>query len=249
MFQISSATRLRALLATAALLATGSALQAADLPRRQVPPPPPIPPAFTWTGFYLGVNAGYAFGEGRKTFNDPTYGTVTNAGQGGGFAGGGQIGYNYQLTPGSGWVLGAEADIQGLARAKADAAYLGTTPYYDVSPRLDYFGTVRGRVGYAFDRVLIYGTGGFAYGGGSAASNAASYPYALPSTTRTGYAAGGGFEYAFTEKLSAKIEALYVKLNKRGGLTAYDATVPAYTGTGSSDAGFAVVRAGLNYRF
>lgn len=249
MFQTSSAPRLRAGLAAAAFLATGSALQAADLPRRQVPPPPPIPPTFTWTGFYLGVNAGYAFGEGRKTFTDATYGAVTNVGRGGGFAGGGQVGYNYQLTPGSGWVLGAEADIQGLAQAKADAAYLGTTPYYNVSPRLDYFGTVRGRVGYAFDRVLIYGTGGFAYGGGSASSNAASYPYALPSTTRTGYAAGGGFEYAFTEKLSAKIEALYVALGKRSGLTAYDTTVPAYTGTGANETGFAVVRAGLNYRF
>jgi outer membrane immunogenic protein len=224
--------------------------QAADLPRRAPPLPLPLPPAFTWTGFYAGVNAGYAFQTGSGGFTDPTYGTVTGGNRSGGFAGGGQIGYNYQFTPGSGFVVGVETDIQGTAFAKADAAYLGTTPYYSVRPRLDYFGTVRGRLGYAFDRVLIYGTGGFAYGGGSRSSYAASYPYTLPGTDRTGYAAGGGIEYAFTEKLSAKVEALYLHLD-RGftGTTYYSAGVPAYYGAGKQDSGFALVRAGVNYRF
>lgn len=234
------------------LLAVSASLsaQAADLPRQAPPPPPPALPVFTWTGFYAGVNAGYAFQTGGSRFTDPTYGTVTGGGRSGGFAGGGQIGYNYQFTPGSGFVVGVETDIQGAALAKADAAYLGTTPYYSVRPNLDYFGTVRGRVGYAFDRVLVYGTGGFAYGGGSAASAAAAYPYALPSTTRTGYAVGGGVEYALTAKLSAKVEALYLHLGRGfSGATYYDPSAPAYYGAGRSDAGFALVRAGLNYRF
>lgn len=240
----------RALLPAAGLIAGLAAAQAADLPRRAPPPPLPLPPSFTWTGFYAGVNAGYAFGAGGSGYTDPTYGTVTGGGSKGGFAGGGQVGYNYQVTPGSGFVLGVETDIQGTAFAKADAAYLGATPYYSVRPSLDYFGTVRGRVGYAFDRVLIYGTGGFAYGGGSASANAAAYPYTLPDTTRTGYAVGGGIEYAFTDKLSAKIEALYLNLGKRfSGATYYDATTAAYYGAGRSDSGFGVVRAGLNYRF
>ena len=226
------------------------AAHAADLPRRQAPPPPLVLPVFTWTGFYAGVNAGYALSEGKSSFTDATYGTVSDAGQGGGFAGGGQIGYNYQLTPGSGLVLGFETDIQGVAQSRANVGTIGTTPYYNVSPSLDYFGTVRGRVGYAFDRVLVYGTGGFAYGGGSTSSYAASYTDTLPSTSRTGYAVGGGLEYAFTEKLSAKAEALYINLAKRSsGSATYDSTVPAYYGTGSSDTGFAVVRAGVNYRF
>lgn len=230
-------------------LGIGSTL-AADLPRRQVPPPLPLPPTFTWTGFYAGLNAGYGFADGAKSFTDPTYGAVTQSGGHGGFVGGGQVGYNYQFTPGSGFVLGVETDFQGVASAKANAAYLGTTPYYNVSPSLDWFGTVRARVGYAFDRVLIYGTGGFAYGGGSQSANAAAYPYTLPDSVRTGYAVGGGFEYAFTEKLSAKIEALYVNLGKRSVTGAYyDASVPAYYGTGRSDSGFTVARAGLNYRF
>ncbi|MGU3536331.1 outer membrane protein [Methylobacterium sp. A54F] len=241
---------LKSIPAAAFGLAAATHALAADLPARQAPPLLPLPPAFTWTGLYVGVNAGYAFRGGSGRFEDPTYGTVTGGRSGGGFAGGGQIGYNYQFTPGSGFVLGVEADIQGTAFAKADAAYLGTTPYYGVRPSLDYFGTVRGRVGYAFDRVLIYGTGGFAYGGGARSAAAAAYPYALPDTTRTGYAVGGGLEYAFTDKLSAKIEGLYVNLARRfSGATVYDATVPAYYGGGRAESGFGLVRAGLNYRF
>ncbi|WP_409568274.1 outer membrane protein [Methylobacterium sp. E-041] len=240
----------RTLLPAFGLMAGLASAEAADLPRRAPPPPPPVPPAFTWTGFYAGVNAGYAFRESGKGFTDPTYGTVTGGAAKGGFAGGGQVGYNYQLTPGSGFVVGVEADIQGTAFAKADAAYLGTVPYASVRPSLDYFGTVRGRVGYTFDRVLIYGTGGFAYGGGSASANAAAYPYALPDTTRTGYAVGGGIEYAFTDRISAKIEALYLDLGKRvSGATYYDAATATYYGAGRSDAGFGLVRAGLNYQF
>jgi outer membrane immunogenic protein len=236
--------------AAAGCLALSAQAQAADLPRRAPPPSLPPLPVFTWTGLYAGLNAGYAFRMDSGGFTDPTYGTVTGGKSSGGFAGGGQIGYNYQFTPGSGFVLGFETDIQGASFAKADAAYLGTAPYYSVRPSLDYFGTVRGRLGYAFDRVLVYGTGGFAYGGGSRASSAASYPYTLPGTDRTGYAAGGGVEYAFTEKLSAKVEALYIHLG-RGftGSTYYNAGVPAYYGAGKQDSGFALVRAGLNYRF
>ena len=234
--------------AAAGCVALGA--QAADLPRRAPPPPPPALPAFTWTGLYAGVNAGYAFHTGSGGYTDPTYGAVTGGNRSGGFAGGGQIGYNYQLTPGSGFVIGFETDIQGASFAKADAAYLGTTPYYRVRPSLDYFGTVRGRLGYAFDRVLVYGTGGFAYGGGSRASSAAAYPSTLPGTDRTGYAAGGGIEYAFTEKLSAKVEALYLHLDRGfAGTTYYNAGVPAYYGAGKQDSGFALVRAGVNYRF
>lgn len=230
------------------LLASGAG--AADLPRRVAPPLPPAPPVFTWTGFYVGANAGYGFRGGASSYTDATYGTVTESGGKGGFVGGGQIGYNYQLTPGSGWVLGAEADIQGTGFGRRGDGTIGATPYYGVSPSLDWFGTVRGRLGYAFDRWLVYGTGGFAYGGGSRSPYAASYPYTLPDTARIGYALGGGVEYALTDHISVKVEGLYVDLGRRGtGTTVYDATVPAYYGTGRSESGFGVVRGGLNYKF
>jgi outer membrane immunogenic protein len=242
--------RIQAALLGAASLLTLDA-EAADLPRRAPPAPPARSlPVFTWTGLYAGLNAGYAFRAGSSAYTDPTYGTVTGGNRAGGFAGGGQLGYNYQFTPGSGLVIGFETDIQAASFAKADAAYLGSTPYYSVRPSLDYFGTVRGRVGYAFDRVLVYGTGGFAYGGGSRSSYAAAYPYAVPGAGRTGYAAGGGVEYAFTEKLSAKVEALYLHLDHGfSGAAYYNADVPAYYGAGKQNSDFALVRAGMNYRF
>lgn len=243
-------TSFQAALLGAAVGCCALGAQAADLPRRAPPPPPPALPVFTWTGFYAGVNAGYAVPTGGSRYTDPTYGTVTGGSRSGGFAGGGQVGYSYQLTPGSGFVVGVETDIQGTAFAKADAAYLGTTPYYSVRPSLDYFGTVRGRLGYAFDRVLVYGTGGFAYGGGTRPSYAAAYPSTLPGTGRTGYAAGGGVEYALTDKLSAKVEALYVHLDRGfAGTTYYSTGSAAYYGAGKQDSGFALVRAGVNYRF
>ena len=234
--------------ALAGLLLAGAG-SAADLPRREAPPPPPIPPAFTWTGFYIGANAGAGFRGGSSTYGDATYGTVTGSKSGDGFVGGGQIGYIHQFTPGSGWVLGAEADLQGTTFGRRGDGTIGTTPYYGVSPSLDWFGTVRGRVGYAFDRWLVYGTGGFAYGGGSASPYASAYPYTLPDTTRLGYAVGGGLEYALTEKLSVKVEGLYVDLGRSTGATVYDAAVPAYYGTGRSESGFGLVRGGLNWRF
>lgn len=182
---MTTSFRVALLSATAGCVALTA--QAADLPRRAPPPPAPLAlPVFTWTGFYAGLNAGYAFHAGSSGHTDPTYGAVTGGARSGGFAGGGQIGYNYQFAPGSGLVIGVETDIQGASFAKADAAYLGTTPYYSVRPSPDYFGTVRGRLGYAFDRVLVYGTGGFAYGGGARSSYAASYPSTLPGTDRTG---------------------------------------------------------------
>lgn len=149
------------------------------------------------------MSAGYGFRSSGSTFTDATYGTVTASGTKGGFLGGVQAGYSYQLTPGSGLVLGVETDLQGVGFGKSAAGTIGTTPYYSVAPSLDYFGTVRGRIGYAFDRLLVYGPGGFAYDGGSASSYASAYPYTLPDTIRLGYAVGG-VEYALAEKISAR---------------------------------------------
>ncbi|KMO32690.1 porin, partial [Methylobacterium variabile] len=225
---------------------------AADLPRRAAPPPAFTPvPVFTWTGFYAGVNAGAGFGGGGGTVTDATYGPVSLGSRNAAFVGGGQIGYNYQVTPGSGFVVGVEADIQGTTFGQARSGLVGTTSFYDVGPSLDWYGTVRGRLGYAFDRFLVYGTGGFAYGGGSTPSNASYYTGTLPGSFRTGWTAGGGVEYAITERLSARVEALYVSLARDGGSggLVYDTATSAYYGLGRRSADFGVVRAGLNYRF
>ncbi|WP_457108251.1 outer membrane protein, partial [Methylobacterium sp. P5_C11] len=165
------------LLASAATALLTGAASAADLPRRAAPPPVFTPvPVFTWTGAYFGINAGYAFdASSRSTGNSfgvpfpyaapGTVATFRNSSQDG-FSGGGQVGYNWQLTPGSGVVFGVEADAQYLdfGRNRNSAFINGALApgYYVTDPRglssLDFFGTVRGRLGYAFDRTLVYGT-------------------------------------------------------------------------------------------
>ena len=180
--------------AGASLLLAGSAL-AADLPTRKGPPVAPvyIPPPFSWTGFYLGGNVGGAWAS-RNTNNDffplgatdlngnalfvPTNGNGSNSG----FVGGIQGGYNYQFTPGAGFVLGFETDIDysNLNKNRNNNLFftsfaLPQFPGTVFTPsglaaathnnNNQYIGTVRLRAGYAWDHFLAYITGGLAYGG------------------------------------------------------------------------------------
>src|SRR5690606_7649561 len=117
-------------------------------------PLPMLPQAYNWNGFYLGLNAGYGF-SGDADFLGTTDGATGNADLDG-FLGGVQIGHNWQNGS---WVLGLEADIQ-YSDVSGSVAGGGV----ELTNDLDYFGTVRARVGYAFDNVLPYITGGFAYG-------------------------------------------------------------------------------------
>jgi outer membrane immunogenic protein len=284
---------LRSATALAGIALAGSAF-AADLPRRAAPPVFVPVPVFTWTGFYAGFNAGYGFGTGNDDNRTTTVlatapaflpGTVggvafNNRNTNEGFVGGGQIGYNYQFTPGSGFVIGVEADAQyvDFGAQRNNGTFIGgynPNNLVAVNPNglsgLDYFGTVRGRLGYAFDRTLVYGTGGFAYGGGGGSD------FGLPNSSRndfrTGWAAGGGIEYALptdsflnffkSSAVTLKVEGLYVNLdrdNRNNGVFAYSpATGATYSVNtpGVVTAGynnrrsdeFVVVRAGVNYKF
>lgn len=244
---------LLALLAAAPLALAAASANAADLPSRYAPPTPFVSvPVFTWTGFYVGVNAGYGWNANNNATVLVPGGGYASSGSGsnGGFVGGGQIGYNYQFTPGTGLVIGVEGDLQ-----YADLGGNNGYPYSSGSNG-NYFGTVRARLGYAFDRFLVYATGGFAYGD---VGNNSGYPYVASTTVPAyygsngngssgGWTLGGGVEYAFTNNLSAKVEGLYVSLGRNGG-TAY-AAAPYYSvATGTNRNEFGVVRAGLNYKF
>ncbi len=168
-----------------------TAALAADLPSRAAPPVfVPPPPVFTWTGFYLGVTAGYAFDQ------EPIHKN--------GFTGGGEIGYNYQFANTSyfggtgGVVIGVEADAAYVGPGSDDSFITpgGTSVFHS---RTSYVGTARGRLGYAFNNFLVYGTGGFAYGGVDNHLSVVGPAGAFSSdhnTTRTGYAYGGGIAYA-----------------------------------------------------
>ncbi|MBS7545806.1 outer membrane protein [Ancylobacter oerskovii] len=170
----------------------------------------PPAPVFTWTGFYLGANAGYGWGE--ADFSDDTNG----------FLGGIQAGYNWQFA-GSPLVVGVETDIQA-------------TNIESPTFSLDYFGTVRARLGWAVDQFLIYGTGGFAYARGNYEIGGLSNKQ-----TNTGWTIGAGGEYAFSPNWSVKAEYLYLDL----GSESYETVGgPIDVGTTAN-----ILRLGVNYKF
>jgi outer membrane immunogenic protein len=275
------------LLSSVALLGLSAAAFAADLPSRRVAPAPYVAvPVFTWTGFYVGVNAGYGFSNndhnGLGSFTavpGSLSGTPAAAGFAGtvtqgdlsrsndGFVGGGQVGYNYQIGQ---WVIGVEADLQFADMNKSRTGDVVTLVPAVGNPGIvgfrgasnsnfggiDWFGTVRGRLGYAIDRMMIYGTGGFAFGGADNNTNDGFDSFRSHNdSTRTGWAAGGGIEYAFTPNLTGKIEGLVVSLERNrdnGFIGVSGAGLPIYTtglGRSNNDSEFGVVRAGLNYKF
>lgn len=227
------------LAATAALAIAASSAQAADLPSRYAAPAPAYNavPVFTWSGFYAGLNVGYGWSAGTSQYYDPAFG-VSGGSRKGGFIGGAQAGYNYQLGM---FVIGAETDIQYAAVGNKGSSY-GNTYYPGDSD--GYFGTIRARAGVAFDRALIFGTAGFAYGdiGGNKALDS-ELGFHRENSNNWGWTLGGGIEYAVTDNFTAKVEGLYVNLDTKDNYSQADRI------NVRRDTEFGVIRAGLNYKF
>ena len=202
--------------AAMALIGSVAVAQAADLAVAPIEPAPPIPYAFSWTGFYVGANIGYGFAgddkvgadvQGLGAFNDIDKFEMS------GVFGGLQGGYNYQMGS---FVFGLEADIQASGVEDSfNTNVLGATVKGD--SQVTWFGTVRPRVGFAWDRALFYATGGVAFGGvdykvtGDAGPLVGSVKLSNDDT-RVGWTAGAGIEYAFTDNWTAKVEYKYVNL-------------------------------------
>ena len=227
-------------LSLAAAALAGSAF-AADLPSRKAPPPVAYspPPMFTWTGFYMGLNAGAAIRDNRWGYSGFVPFVPANSNNGVGFTGGGQIGYNWQMNS---IVLGLEADLNYLSANNAsNASYL----YGASNSTGGLLGTARGRLGFALDRWLIYATGGLAYGN---AYYDSYYPIAgLPvyygnssSGMKLGWTVGGGVEYALSNNWSIKAEYLYTDIRRNSG---YGAALWNQSTQNH------VVRLGVNYHF
>jgi outer membrane immunogenic protein len=228
----------RTLGCSAILLSSGIAIAtAADLPP-PFPPPAygPAPQVFSWTGFYIGGNAGYGWAKASGTLTTAT-GTESFTASGSGFLGGGQAGYNWQVGPA---VFGAEADFQGTTASGPFSATAG--PTISATEKVPWFGTVRGRLGYAIDRVMLYATGGAVYGDTTMNGTVSTVGPFSNSTTFWSWTAGAGVEAAFWGCWSAKLEYLYI------GNPSRTPAIPAVTVL-SASANTNIVRAGLNYHF
>src|SRR5262245_52874143 len=191
---------------------TGAAL-AADLSRG----PPPVYP-LNWAGFYIGLNGGYAWSDDPIVFAS-TVGIRPNAS---GALFGLQLGYNWQWTPE--WVFGVEGDLDW---ANIFAATTGSTPFGTTGQhRVDVLGSLRGRVGYSLDNILVYGTAGLAYGRtelGASVTNmvgglcgpAGFCASGSSAQWMAGWAAGVGFDWAFLPRWSFRTEYLHYDLGSR----------------------------------
>ena len=236
------------LLSAVALVGLTAGALAADLPIRTAPPAPApiaVPPAFTWTGLYIGVNGGVAFQDENRR----------RGGRGGGrggddssILGGGQIGYNMQFGM---FVAGVEADIQAIDFERINTRLGGRNNGRNNDDEVDAFGTVRGRLGLAFfDRGLIYATGGLAY-----------------SDDTTGWVVGGGVEWALpvnwfgSSAVTFGLEGLWLSFDEDND-DDFDGVVGTFTPAGGGAAipvvapigrddenEFFVARAKLNFKF
>jgi len=184
--------------------ATGAAL-ASDLPPPRAPPPrapavyAPVP-VYNWTGFYIGINGGWGFGHSDWT-NNITGATTGNFNINGGLIGG-TVGANWQFDS---WVLGLEGDFDGSwIDGKSSAVGCAVVR---CETKNKWLATFRGRFGYAADRVLVYLTGGGAFG-----DIVANTTVNWQSENEAGWTAGAGIEGAFTNNWTARVEYLFVDL-------------------------------------
>ncbi|WP_066467776.1 outer membrane protein [Bosea sp. WAO] len=257
----------------------GSSAFAADLPSRKFAPVAPVVPVFTWTGFYVGLNAGASWSHGSTGIAAPAAGWFNTINVNGAwrksednvnFTGGAQAGYNYQTGS---FVLGVETDFNyGSIESKRDGfgrvafGAFANEQTFSTKTKVEWFGTLRARVGVTpMERLMIFGTGGLAYGNvkASAAETdrflfngvavATDSWHGSKNDTRIGWTLGAGAEYALTNNLSLKAEYLYVDLGKQRYSSIYTGSIPALAGTVGArvdhDTKFSIVRAGVNYRF
>jgi outer membrane immunogenic protein len=206
----------RILMASAGVIALAGSAVAADLPSR-APPPVYLPPApiFTWTGIYIGGQIGYAWGNQNTNFGDNfgDFAQFNSSAQG--VIGGAHVGYNLQLSQ---FVIGLEGSVDGTSLSKSfnssNTFFGGALPgNVNINVNSGVQGSIRGRVGYAWDRVLLYATGGVAFAGvdGNIQSNFADGfgGFDSASSTRVGWTVGGGLEYAVTNNWSIRAEYRY----------------------------------------
>jgi outer membrane immunogenic protein len=208
-FEGENFMRRQILLASVGAIAiTGSAFAADLRPPPYYPPPPPI---FTWSGLYMGGQVGYTWGsdpidEVDTVFGDDAFFNTNPSG----VIGGAHLGYNLQIGQ---WVAGLEATVDGTSKSGTAFDVQPNNlivPGVTMSTRAEVEGSIRARVGYAINRILIYGTGGAAFAGiTDGYINISPALSETDSKTRSGWTVGGGVEYAITDNWSVRAEYRY----------------------------------------
>jgi len=231
---------------------------AADLPApAPIPPPAYLPPVYNWTGFYVGGNIGAGWSglsDTNTNFSD-TLGSTFSAATNAQFLGGGQVGVNYMFA--NGIVIGAEAMFDWLSNSQ-NAIVTATDPTGTVGANIGtsnarWLTTVSGRLGYAWDHVLLYAKGGGAWVATntpaiSVAGTPASFT-SISNTTSSGYTAGFGVEWAFSGNWSVRAEYAYI------GLPSQNFSVAPATPTFGGDVitfsnrNISMVTGAVNYKF
>lgn len=245
-----------------------SAASAADMPLKAPPAPPP--PVATWTGFYLGVDAGGTWFNQSATWNplpsSAAFGAfpITGTEKTSDFIGGVYAGYNYQI--GTNWLVGVEADWSGTnANGSINQQWVNTLgggpvagSFTQMSTKLDWLSSVRGRVGViAAQNFLAYVTGGVGWGefnySASNANNTVPSTYNAPvsfNKTQTGFVVGGGLEYMPAKNWLLRVEYLYYGFDNGPNVTGNSVNFPAFPSNyvwGRNNVN--VGRAGVAYKF
>jgi outer membrane immunogenic protein len=254
----------RSLLLAAGLAAAAGSAAAADLPAplaMPAPPPPSAPPP-TWTGWYTGLNAGAVLGDesvswqGTGGFSAAAVADIANSSPGNarttGFTGGGQLGYNFQFQS---LVAGLEADLQytGVDGTRSVIYQVFLNPYAQ-SVDSHWLSTTRGRLGFAYGPWLIYGTGGLAVAHVGYNDNFLGRhgvgPINSPSSyTAVGWTAGGGAEWMFVPRWSAKVEYLFVDIGSQTNIASTVDAVGVAVITHMHSLTENIARLGVNYRW
>jgi outer membrane immunogenic protein len=251
-----------ALLLAASALATPAF--AADIISEEPPAPAPLEVAtYNWTGLYAGLQAGVVGGGSSGAIGSPDIGLGAlgvDAFQDGtdvGFTGGVHVGYDYQINN---LILGGVVDFNYIDSDRSVGIAVGGDELYSADVDLNYFGTVRGKVGVAYDRVALYATGGLAYGDTDADVNgvddvvAALGATGASTSTDTddiGYTVGAGVDFLATQNLSFGLEYLYTDLGEAKTTTTYTGVpgVGDFSVDTKTDVDFHTVMAKASYRF
>lgn len=201
----------------AVAMATSFTAMAADLPSRVAAPAPvlaAVPVAFSWSGFYAGLNAGYGWNYSRWSPAAPPVFAAFRA-DADGFVGGGHVGFNWQMGQ---FVAGVEGmlDYSDMSGSAQCSTFPGTV----CRTRQDWLGDINLKLGFAVDRALIYGTGGIAFTNFKLTQPVGAPPADFGSHSRTGWTIGAGVDYAFTNNWVAGLQYKYYDFGSFNGSAA-----------------------------